>query len=274
MRGLVFGWGLPRDASLYGWRVDWLLGTTSVFVVIMFAITVGWIGWACVRHGPGHKATYDRGSAAPAVFKALLLSLLIFAVVDGNLLVHGLRDLDDVFWNVDRAEASPRVVRIEVNAHQWAWDVRYAGPDGAFNTADDVVTMNDVRVPVGVPVVVELAASDVIHSFALPNFRVKQDAIPGVINRLWFQAKELGMFDIACAQHCGVHHYKMRGQLTVLSPAAFAAWSEQASALSQRGYDPDDQSAHWGWDWSRGQRTMSGPVEHPVIDPAARPTGP
>jgi cytochrome c oxidase subunit 2 len=247
----VFGWGLPRDASLYGWRVDWLLGTTTIFVAIMFVATVVWIGWACLRHGRRHKALYDLGSAGPAVTKALLLSLLIFGVVDGNLLCNGLRDVDDVFWNVARAEADPRAVRIEVNAHQWAWDIRYPGPDQTFNTADDIVTLNEVRVPVGVPVIIQLAATDVIHSFALPNFRVKQDAVPGMVNRLWFQARELGDFDIACAQHCGVHHYKMRGRLSVLAPAEFRSWAAQASSLSRRGYDPGDASAHWGWGWHR-----------------------
>ena len=69
---------------------------------------------------------------------------------------------------------------------------RYAGPDGKFNTRDDIVTTNDMRVPVGVPVLLQLAASDVLHSFSLPNFRIKQDAVPGMINRLWFQAKETG----------------------------------------------------------------------------------
>jgi cytochrome c oxidase subunit 2 len=251
VKGLDFG--LPRDASLHGWRVDWLLATTSIFVAIMFAATVIWLAWACLRHGRRHKAVYDLGSAAPAVIKALLLSLLIFGVVDGNLLLNGLRDVNDVFWNVARAEADPRALRIQVNAHQWAWDIRYAGPDGQFNTADDVVTLNDMRVPIGVPVVIQLAATDVIHSFALPNFRIKQDAVPGVINSLWFQAKEEGRFDIACAQHCGVHHYKMRGQLTVLSPEAFRSWAAQASALSRRGYDPEDTSAHWGWPWNREQ---------------------
>ena len=229
--------------------MDWLLGTTTLFVAIMFIATVVWIGWACLRHGRGHRADYDVGSAAPAVTKALLLSILIFAVVDGNLLVNGLRDIDDVFWNVNRAEASPTAVRIEINAHQWAWDVRYAGPDGKFGSPDDVVTLNDVRVPLGTPVVIQLGATDVIHSFALPNFRIKQDAIPGVINRLWFAAKTLGVFDIACAQHCGVHHYRMRGSLTVLPPDAFATWVAQASALSRRSYDPDDVGAHWGWEW-------------------------
>jgi cytochrome c oxidase subunit 2 len=241
--------GLPHDASQHGWRVDWLLGTTTLFVLIMFLVTVGWIGWACLRHGRTHRAVFDRGSAAPAIVKAVLLSLLIFAVVDGNLLVFGMRDLDDVFWNVERANASPEAVRIEINAHQWAWDARYAGPDGQFNTADDVITLNDVRVPLGAPVVVQLASTDVIHSLSLPNFRVKQDAVPGSINWLWFSAKEVGVFDIACAQHCGVHHYKMRGQLTVLSRPEYEAWAAQSSALSRRAFDAQDRSAHWGWPW-------------------------
>lgn len=248
------GWGLPRDASLHGWRVDWLMHTTSVFVIIMFAATLAWILIACLRHGRRHLADYDLGSARQSVTKALLLSALIFGVVDGNLLVHGLSDLDDAFWNFDEANADPRAVRIEVNAHQWAWDARYPGPDGRFNTPDDIVTLNDIRVPVGVPVVVQLTSTDVIHSFSLPNFRVKQDAVPGTVNRLWFQAKESGAFDIACAQHCGVHHYKMRGQLAVLPPGEFAAWAAEASALSLRAHDPADRAAQWGWDWERGHR--------------------
>jgi cytochrome c oxidase subunit 2 len=247
-------WTLPHDASLYGWRVDWLLATTTVFVAIMFVATVVWIVWACLLHGRKHGAVYDLGSAAPAVIKASLLSALIFAVVDGNLLVNGLSDIDDVFWNVDRANADPRAVRVEVNAHQWAWDLRYPGPDGAFNTADDIVSLNELRVPLGAPVVLQLASTDVIHSLSLPNFRVKQDAIPGSITRLWFQAKEVGTFDIACAQHCGVAHYKMRGVLTVLPPEEFAAWSAQASALGQRGFDAGDAPAQWGWPWERGLR--------------------
>jgi cytochrome c oxidase subunit 2 len=234
--------------------VDWLMNTTSVFVALMFLATLVWILIACVRHGRRHRADYDPGSARPQIIKATLLSTAIFGIVDGNLLVHGISDLDQAFWNFDRVEADPRAVRIEVNAHQWAWDARYAGPDGKFDTPDDIVTLNDIRVPVDAPVLVQLAATDVIHCFSLPNFRVKQDAVPGMINRLWFQAKTTGQFDIACAQHCGVHHYKMRGQLTVLSETDFAAWMAQATALAQSSYDAADKTAHWGWDWHRGTK--------------------
>ncbi|HEV8325358.1 MAG TPA: cytochrome C oxidase subunit II, partial [Myxococcota bacterium] len=134
---------------------------------------------------------------------------------------------------------------------QWAWDARYPGPDGKFNTKDDIVTLNDIRVPVNTPVVFELASVDVIHSFYLPNFRVKNDAMPGMINHLWFTSKETGIFEIACAQHCGVNHYKMRALLHVLPRDGYDRWAAEASANSARAFDEADTSAHWGWEWGK-----------------------
>src|SRR5262249_45744572 len=154
--------------------------------------------------------------------------------------IKSTKDLNGIFWNFQGKESEGKALRIEVNAHQWAWAARYAGPDGLFNTADDIVTLNDIRVPVGTPILVQLASTDVIHSFYLPNFRIKQDAMPGMINRLWFEAKETGQFDIACAQHCGVNHYKMKGRLTVLSPEDYAAWAASASQNSSLAYDAKD----------------------------------
>jgi cytochrome c oxidase subunit 2 len=142
-------------------------------------------------------------------------------------------------------------VRIEVNAHQWAWDARYSGPDGKFNTADDIVTLNDIRVPIDTPVLFQLASTDVIHSFSLPNFRNKIDAMPGMINRMWIWPVETGEFDIGCTQHCGINHYKMKGRLTVLSKAEFDDWSHAMSEQHARGFDAEDTAAQWGWEWKR-----------------------
>jgi len=208
-----------------------------------------WMVWACVKHNQKHEAEYDHGDAKKSVRTALLLSAVIFFVVDGNLFYNSTTVVFRVFWNHDSVENNPQAVKIEVNAHQWAWDARYAGPDGKFNTKDDIVTLNDIRVPLGVPVLLQLVSPDVIHSFYLPNLRIKQDAMPGMINRLWFQAKETGEFDIGCAQHCGVHHYKMKGMLSVLSPEEFKAWAADQSAIGSRAYDPKDTEAHWGWEW-------------------------
>ena len=243
------GIGLPRDVSLDGHRIDWLIQVTMGFVVILFVIMCVWIALACFKHRENHKAEYDHGDAAHQIRFAAGLSALIFFVVDGNLWFNSTMDVNQVFWNFDGAEAKPDTLRIEVNAHQWAWDARYAGADGKFNSKDDIVTLNDIRVPVNTPVIIELASADVIHSFYLPNLRIKQDAMPGMVNRMWFQAKETGEFDIGCAQHCGTNHYKMKGKLTVLSKEDYAKWAAEMSANGTRVYSEDDSGAHWGWDW-------------------------
>ena len=244
-------WGLPRNVSLHGGRTDWLINVTTIFVVIMFAATVIWLLWSSLFHGSKHRAHYDHGSAKKQIIKALLLSVVIFGVVDGNLFFSGMADLNDAFWAFDKADAAPNTVRAQVNAHQWAWDIRHPGADGKFNTPDDIVTFNELHIPTGAPVILQLASTDVIHSFSLPNFRTKQDAIPGNVTRLWFQATATGEFEIVCAQHCGVNHYKMRGILVVQSPPEYQAWMEEASKLATRAYDLEDKTAHWGWDWDR-----------------------
>ncbi|HJZ85005.1 MAG TPA: cytochrome C oxidase subunit II [Polyangia bacterium] len=246
------GFGMPHDASIDGHLIDWLINVTSGFVIILFVIMCVWMLYAALKHGRDHQAEYDHGSSKHSVTVALVISAIIFFVVDGNLFVNSMVDLSKAFWNHADAEAMGSVVRIEVNAHQWAWDARYAGADGQFGTADDVVTLNDIRVPAETPILIQLASVDVIHSFYLPNFRVKQDAMPGMVNRMWFRAKpeEIGnSFDIACAQHCGTNHYKMKGTLTVLSKEDYAKWLQDQAAVSTRAYDPNDQEAHWGWKW-------------------------
>ena len=242
------GYGLPRDVSVDGFRVDELLHFTLLSITVVFAIIGAMLVFAFVRHRRSHAAAYAPGSKASIGF-ALGFVGLVLVGVDATLFMHTIVDMEHVFWNFARAEARPDSVRIEVQAHQWAWAARYAGPDGKFNTPDDVVTLNDIRVPVGAPVVVQLASVDVIHSMNLPNFRVKQDAVPGDITRLTFEGNTPGEYEIACAQHCGPNHYKMRGILTVLSKEGYRDWLRTAEADARRAYDPQDAEAHWGWDW-------------------------
>ncbi len=244
------GIGLPRDVSKEGHRIDWLIGITMLFVTILFVIMCIWMVLAVTKHNKNHKAEYDHGDARHQIRFAAGLSALIFFVVDGNLRFNSTMDVNNVFWNFDGAEAKPGAVRIEVNAHQWAWDARYAGPDGKFNTKDDIVTLNDIRVPVDTPIIMKLASADVIHSFYLPNLRIKQDAMPGMINRMWFEATKVGEYDIGCAQHCGTNHYKMKGTLTVLSKEDYAKWAAEMSANGARVYSEDDTDSHWGWEWN------------------------
>lgn len=239
--------GLPRDVSEHGHLIDSHITGFSLYIIIgAMVVITGWLFYVAFVHGKNHEAKYDHGHKRPLLYFAFI-GLVAFE--DFSLWWAAMRDVKNTFWNFAKAEAHPEAVKIEINAHQWAWDARYPGADGEFNTADDIVTLNDIRVPVGVPVVIQLASVDVIHSFYLPNFRVKQDAVPGMITRLWFQAKETGTFDIGCAQHCGVNHYKMKGQLTVLPKDEYARWAERASQLAAAAYDKDDPHANWGWAW-------------------------
>ena len=255
---------MPRDMSQHGHRIDWLIDITTLFSFILFVIMCAWMAIAWIKHTNGHEAEYDHGNAKKQVLKAGILSSIIFVWIDGNLFYNAMKDLSEAFWNFEGAAAKgwhyaegadevahDGTLRIEINAHQWAWDARYAGPDGIFQTEDDIVTLNDIRVPENKTVYLQIASTDVIHSFSLPNFRVKQDAMPGMINHMLVHTAEnsAGEYDIACAQHCGAAHYLMRGQWTVHTQKDFDAWAAESSRRSGLAYQESNIDSHWGWDW-------------------------
>jgi cytochrome c oxidase subunit 2 len=92
---------------------------------------------------------------------------------------------------------------------------------------DDITTINQLHIPVNKPVIAYLSSKDVIHSFFLPVMRVKQDTIPGQETKVWFEAAKTGKFEIACAQLCGLGHYRMRGFFTIHTQEDFDAWLSQ-----------------------------------------------
>lgn len=239
---------LPEDASVDGHRIDALLGWSHRFEAGMAALALGWMVVAVWRFRNAKRAAADGGTRRSRAW-VFGLALSTFLVVDGALLVGSEGYLRDVLWNLQVPAMDPRTVRIEINAHQWSWEARYAGEDNRFNTPDDVVTWNDLRVPAGVPVWVQLVSTDVVHGFSLPNFRVKLDAIPGRVNQTWFRAAREGTWEVACYQHCGTSHYRMRGELRALSSDAYAAWLREAGRQAVQAYDVDDSAAHWGWEW-------------------------
>jgi cytochrome c oxidase subunit II len=243
-------WSLapPQNASATGDRIDALLAVSHRFDFMLAAVMLGWLLLAVFRFRGPRKVAPDGGTRRSRAW-VLGLALGVFGVVDGTLFLGSEGYLRDVLWNFQVPAEDPRTVRIQINAHQWSWEARYAGEDGAFGTKDDVVTWNDLRVPAGVPVWVQLVSTDVVHGFTLPAFRVKLDAIPGRVNQTWFQAAREGSWEVACYQHCGTSHYRMRGMLTALSPEAYAAWLREASRQAVASYDPDDAAAHWGWVW-------------------------
>ena len=244
------GYARPFDASVDGHRSDWLFNITTVMISILFILMVIILGWATLLHREGHKAHYEHGVGPKHLMMTAVIAAVIFFGVDGTMLIHSFADLQEAFWKFPTEADKP--IEVEVLAQQWVWNIRQTGPDGKFNTADDIVTLNDLRVPKDRPVMIKLLSKDVIHSFYLPNFRIKQDTFPGTVSQLWFQATTVGDYEIGCAQHCGVNHYKMHGMMKVLSDKDYDQWVKDASADSKRRFDDADAEAHWGWNWEEG----------------------
>ena len=134
----------PRDISVDGWRIDWLIDITMVFTLIL-SIMCAWMAYSWFFHDEKHQADYDHGQSKHHVITAVILSSVIFWVVDGNLLVNSIIDTRDAFWNFQIPEENPETVRVQVNARQWAWQGRYAGPDDKFGTEDDIVVLKTSR---------------------------------------------------------------------------------------------------------------------------------
>ena len=237
-----YGYWLPMDVSVHGAQIDSLMRVLHFFMAILF------IGWGaffiyCLikfRARPGHVATY---APIKAVFtKYLEVGIVIVEVF----LLFG---LSTPVWFAYKKHppTDQEALHVHVAAQQFAWNLHYAGKDGKFGATgpeflgdnpvglnmdsegakDDIVSVNVFHIPVNKPVILDLASRDVIHSFNIPVMRVKQDAIPGQNIPIWFQAKETGHFEIACAQLCGVGHTTMRGDVFIDSPEDFAKWQAE-----------------------------------------------
>ncbi len=227
---------LPEVASTYGPEID------RVFYVIL-ALTGGsfiltetclfWFAWK-YRYREGRRAYFTHGNKTIEVVWTIIPAIvLVFLTVTSK-----------TGWDRIRHTFPPSDVNVLVTGKQFAWEVRYAGLDGEMGTVDDVVLDNEMHVPVGRPVRIQLRSLDVIHSFFLPNMRLKQDAVPGLTIPIWFEPTKTGDFEIACAELCGFGHTTMHGMLTVHTPEEYKAWLEQAEKdAGQQQAAPDEGPA-------------------------------
>ncbi len=244
----ILGIGRPADYSTHGHLIDGLFDRATLVIGGYFALVVlALCGFLILyRARPGRRAHYTHGDGLFPLASTVALALSVFVLIDLHMVGRAFADLRDLIW---KQPTGPRVLRVEIMPQQWAWNIRYPGADGRFGTDDDVVTLSRLVVPVHTKVAIQLRAKDVIHSLYLPHFRVKQDAIPGRITRTWFEATRTGRFEIACAQMCGWAHYKMRGELRVVTQEEFDAWYKDSIEVARAGYQRADKEAHWAWEW-------------------------
>lgn len=251
--------GLPVLASEHGAKIDQML---YVIHAVMLGALILWTVFFIVplfryRQGRRPQAVY-RGLRSPIPW----LMCAAMAGLEGYLLIG----YSIPFWEehvaVEAADnGGEDLFRVRVVAEQFLWNVHYPGPDGVFgrtdvsliddvtnplgldpedpNGEDDVTTLRHLHLPVDRPVEILLSSKDVIHSFSLPEFRVKQDVIPGMVMPVRFtptmtsaefqsvEGNEDRGFEIVCAQLCGILHYSMRGFVTVETQDEFDAWYEE-----------------------------------------------
>lgn len=209
---------LPENVSSYGGKVDQLFWVILFITGFFFFLVQGCLLWFVLKYRarPGKKASYLHGNTLLEIIWTVIPALILLGVTIAS----------QKTWKEIRhpgpelASALP----IQILAEQFAWNVRYPGPDGLFETPDDVQTINQLHLPIHQPVVVHIRSKDVIHSFFVPEFRVKQDAVPGLPTQVWFETTKPGQFEIRCAELCGLGHYRMKGFVTTETPEAFQAW--------------------------------------------------
>ncbi len=265
--------GMPVIASSHGLMLDQMSGWVHWLMIILF---VGWGIFFIItlfKFGIISKGKVDRDGVQS---HASTYGEYAVIVVEAFILVSFAIPL----WSLTKTDIpnpTEDTVEIRVVAQQFAWNIHYPGVDGKFGRtyatlvdeeinpigldrssphgADDIVTLNQMHLPVDKQTIIYLSSKDVIHSFFLPEMRVKQDAIPGMSTPIFFtpimtsddflveikgSAREGKGFEIACAQLCGNSHYRMRGFLTVESEDEYNAWlDEEAELLEEEGDDDD-----------------------------------
>ena len=211
-------WMLPAGASTFVGEIDWLYDTILVITGIAFVLveaTLVWFLWK-YRGRPGRRATYTHGS-----LKAEYIWTSVTAVVVAWL---GLASAGG--WNRIKnvRNAPPNSIPLAIRAKQFEWHVTYPGVDHRLGSADDFSVRGQLHLPVNQPVLATLEAEDVIHSFFIPQFRIKQDAVPGMKIQVWFQPTKVGTYEIGCAELCGLGHYRMRAVVTVHTQEEYDRW--------------------------------------------------
>jgi len=211
---------LPVNASSYAGDIDGLMTLIAIIVGIWLIAAEAVLIYSIVRfrRRPGQRAAYLPGNTKKAM-AWVLVPVAVVLICDFAIEAASIPIWEKIKVNRPKPDTVVRIV-----GRQWSWEFDYPGTDGVLDTYDDFVTMNDLHVPLNATVEFQLRSTDVLHSFWVPALRLKQDAVPGRTIRGWFKATRPGVYEIYCAQLCGVAHMSMKGTLYVDTPEEFERW--------------------------------------------------
>lgn len=205
-------------------KLGWWLMIVSIVVVVVVGILV--LLGALRRHDEGRDLLVRSGSGMRWVIVGGMIVPAIILVITFALTIA-----------TEDATASPPTdpaVTVQVIGHRWWWEVKYLA-----DPSHTVVTANEIHIPVGQPVRLELSSADVIHSFWIPQLAGKTDVIPGQRNVAWLQADAPGIYRGACTEYCGLQHANMAAFVVAESPVQFAQWLETQARSAAPPSDAD-----------------------------------
>lgn len=198
---------LPESASNFAPQVDvlfWFLTAVSVFMTLLLCVLVGFFAIRYRRRNEDEvpPALPPRKWLEISCGLGLLGVFMVIFVWGAGLYVR-------------MKQPARYALEIDVIGKQWMWKIQHPGGQREIN---------ELHLPLGVPVKLSMTSQDVIHSFGLPEFRIKQDVVPGSYSTQWFTPTKAGEFHLFCQEYCGMNHSAMGGKVVVMEPKAFEAW--------------------------------------------------
>ena len=241
--------GLPIQASEHAHEID------EMIILIHWLMAVLFVGWGAFyvytlirfRASANPKADYTGVTSHTSSYLEIGVAVIEAVLLIGFAVPAWAHRVNDI-------PPEEEATVVNVIGKQFEWISHYPGEDGRWgrrdislitptNTigldrsdpvgADDIVSINQLNLPVNKPVIVNLTSQDVIHSFGIAEMRVKQDAVPGLQIPVWWVPTQVGNWEVNCSQLCGLGHYRMRGFVTIMEQEEYDAWlAEEASFLT------------------------------------------
>lgn len=233
---------LPTDASTLAPEFDSLFNFvlwTSVVIFVGVVAAMVWFAYKYRRKSPDERPELVEENSLIEISWVVIPTILVLIVF-----TWGFRAF------IKFGVAPSNAYEITVRGQQWSWLFTY--PNG--------VQSSELHVPVDRPVRLRMSSTDVLHSFAVPAFRIKQDVLPNRYSYVWFEATKTGTYDAFCTEYCGTEHSGMLAEVTVQSQEAFEQWLEEAGTpedmplpeLGERVYTQQGCQACHSIDGSRG----------------------
>ena len=239
--------GLPIQAAEHAPEID------EMIILIHWLMAVLFVGWGSFyiytlirfRASAHPKANYTGVTSHTSSYLEIGVAVIEAVLLIGFAIPAWAHRVNDI-------PPEEEATVVNVIGKQFEWISHYPGADGRWgrrdislitptnnigldrsdpNGADDIVSINQLNLPIDKPVIINLSSQDVIHSFGIAEMRVKQDAVPGLQIPVWWVPNVLGQFEVNCSQLCGLGHYRMRGFVTIMEQDEYDAWLEEEASF-------------------------------------------